>query len=106
MKEITLFIFGGVAQMNEDPPHPKAEFMIAVVGPLSSFFLGLVAYLFYHIGVQNGWPVTVTGVLNYLCWLNIVLAAFNLIPAFPLDGGRILRSALWRWKKIYAGRRI
>ncbi|MCE5212866.1 MAG: site-2 protease family protein [Deltaproteobacteria bacterium] len=99
MKEITLFIFGGVAQMNEDPPHPKAEFMIAVVGPLSSFFLGLVAYLFYHIGVQNGWPVTVTGVLNYLCWLNIVLAAFNLIPAFPLDGGRILRSALWRWKK-------
>jgi Zn-dependent protease len=99
MKEITLFIFGGVAQMEEDTPHPKAEFMIAIVGPLSSCVLGLSFFLLSNLGVKSGWPVTVTGVLNYLSWLNMILAVFNLIPAFPLDGGRILRSALWKWKK-------
>lgn len=99
MKEITLFIFGGVAHMEEDPPSPRAEFMIAVVGPLSSGFLAVAAFLLYKLGMQNGWPVTITGVLNYLSWLNMILALFNLIPAFPLDGGRILRSALWKWKK-------
>ena len=99
MKEITLFIFGGVAQMEEDSPHPKAEFMIAIVGPLSSCVLGLSFFLLSNLGVKSGWPVTVTGVLNYLSWLNMILAVFNLIPAFPLDGGRILRSALWKWKK-------
>ena len=99
MKEITLFIFGGVAHMEEDPPSPKAEFMIAVVGPLSSCLLAISAFLLYKLGIRSGWPVTITGVLNYLSWLNMILAVFNLIPAFPLDGGRILRSALWRWKK-------
>lgn len=99
MKEITLFIFGGVAHMEKDPPSPRAEFMIAVVGPLSSFFLAGSFFLLYHVGVGSGWPVTMTGVLKYLSWLNMILAVFNLIPAFPLDGGRILRSILWRWKK-------
>lgn len=99
MKDITLFIFGGVAHMEQDPPHPKAEFMIAVVGPLSSCLLGFCSFLLFTLGMKIGWPVTVVGVLNYLFWMNIVLAVFNLIPAFPLDGGRILRSALWRWKK-------
>jgi len=99
MKEITLFIFGGVAHMEEDPSSPKAEFMIAVVGPVSSFLLAASAFLLYKVGVYSGWPVTLTGVLNYLSWLNMILAVFNLIPAFPLDGGRILRSALWKWKK-------
>ncbi|MGB5217287.1 MAG: site-2 protease family protein [Smithella sp.] len=99
MKEITLFIFGGVAHMEKDPPSPKAEFMIAVVGPLSSFFLAASFFLLYRFGVGSGWPVTIAGVLNYLSWLNMILAVFNLIPAFPLDGGRMLRSALWRWKK-------
>lgn len=99
MKEITLFIFGGVAHMEEDPPSPKAEFMIAVVGPLSSCLLAISAFLLYKLGIHSVWPVTITGVLNYLSWLNMILAVFNLIPAFPLDGGRILRSALWRWKK-------
>lgn len=99
MKGITLFIFGGVAHMEEDPPSPKAEFMIAVVGPLSSCALALSAFLLYNLGLHSGWPVTLTGVLNYLSWLNMILAVFNLIPAFPLDGGRILRSALWKWKK-------
>jgi Zn-dependent protease/CBS domain-containing protein len=99
MKGITLFIFGGVAQMEDDPPNPKAEFMMAIVGPLSSSLIGLISFLLCSFGEKNGWPVTVTGVLAYLAWLNIILAVFNLIPAFPLDGGRVLRSALWSWKK-------
>jgi CBS domain-containing protein len=99
MKGITLFIFGGVAQMGDEPPNPKAEFMMAVVGPLSSFLIGIFSFLLYGLGEKSGWPVTVNGVLAYLAWLNTVLAVFNLIPAFPLDGGRILRSALWNWKK-------
>jgi Zn-dependent protease/predicted transcriptional regulator len=99
MKGITLFIFGGVAQMGDEPPNPKTEFMMAVVGPLSSFLIGIFSFLLYYLGEKNSWPVTVNGVLAYLAWLNTVLAVFNLIPAFPLDGGRILRSALWNWKK-------
>jgi len=99
IKGITLFIFGGVAQMENEPPHPKAEFMIAFVGPLASCFLGFIFFLLRSFGEKSGWPVAVNGVLDYLTWSNIILAAFNLIPAFPLDGGRILRSALWKWKK-------
>ena len=99
MKGITLFIFGGVAQMEDDPPNPKAEFMMAIVGPLCSCLIGFLSFLLYTFGEKSGWPVTVNGVLNYLAWLNIILAIFNLIPAFPLDGGRVLRSALWGWKK-------
>jgi Zn-dependent proteases len=99
MKGITLFIFGGVAEMEDDPPNSKAEFLTAIVGPLSSILIGVILFLIKLWGEVSGWPVTVTGVLSYLAWLNIVLAAFNLLPAFPLDGGRMLRSALWRWKK-------
>ena len=99
IKGITLFIFGGVANIESEPPHPKAEFMIAIVGPLSSCFLSFLFFLLFNIGERNGWPATVNGVLDYLSWMNIILAVFNLIPAFPLDGGRILRSALWKWKK-------
>ena len=97
MKEITLFIFGGVAHMEGEPSSPKAEFMIAIVGPISSFLLAIFSFLLYELGIISGWPVTITGILNYLSWLNMILAVFNLMPAFPLDGGRILRSALWKW---------
>lgn len=99
IKGITLFIFGGVAQMEGESPNPRAEFMTAVVGPLASFFLGFLLFLFSSFGEKSGWPVTFHGVIDYLCWVNIILAVFNLIPAFPLDGGRILRSLLWKWKK-------
>ena len=99
IKGITLFIFGGMAEMEDDPPNSKTEFLTALVGPLSSFLIGVVLFLIKLWGEISGWPVTVTGVLSYLAWLNIVLAAFNLLPAFPLDGGRMLRSALWSWKK-------
>jgi Zn-dependent protease/CBS domain-containing protein len=103
MKGITLFIFGGVAEMNDEPPGPKAEFLMAVAGPLSSIVLGL---LFYALALAAALPVSASvnaiafsGVLGYLAVINWVLAAFNLIPAFPLDGGRVLRAALWHWKK-------
>ncbi len=99
IKGITLFIFGGVAQMEGEPPHPRAEFMTAIVGPLASLSLGLLLFLLFNFGARSNWPVTVNGVIDYLFWSNIILAVFNLIPAFPLDGGRILRSMLWKWKK-------
>ncbi|MBS3817911.1 site-2 protease family protein [bacterium] len=99
MKGITLFIFGGVAEMNEEPPSPKAEFMMAVAGPISSIVLGLVLLGMWFLGEEGGWPLAVTGVVNYLGLLNLILAGFNLIPAFPLDGGRVLRSILWGWKE-------
>jgi Zn-dependent protease/predicted transcriptional regulator len=99
MKGITLFIFGGVAEMEGDPIDPKTEFKMAIAGPLSSALLSVVTYVVYVWGNHAGWPVEVTGILSYLAWINIALAAFNLVPAFPLDGGRVLRSALWSWKK-------
>jgi Zn-dependent protease/CBS domain-containing protein len=96
MKGITLFIFGGVAEMSEEPRSPKVEFLMAIAGPLSSIAIGFV---FRGIAVAGAaWPIEVTGVLAYLAWINWVLAAFNLIPAFPLDGGRVLRAALWHFK--------
>jgi Zn-dependent protease/CBS domain-containing protein len=99
MKGITLFIFGGVAEMGDEPPTARAEFWMAVVGPVSSIFIGMVFYLVYIWGQASGWPVPVNGVTRYLGWINGLLAAFNLIPAFPLDGGRILRSILWGLKQ-------
>ena len=98
MKGITLFIFGGVAEMDEEPHSPQAEFTMAIAGPLSSILIALVAYGIYALGRARGWVVPVVGVIHYLSMINGLLAAFNLIPAFPLDGGRVLRSALWGFK--------
>ena len=98
MKGITLFVFGGVAEMEDEPSSPKAEFLMAIVGPISSAILGAGAYGASLLGAGAGWPAPVTGVLRYLGWLNLILAAFNLVPAFPLDGGRVLRSILWHVK--------
>lgn len=98
MKGITLFIFGGVAEMGEEPPNPKAEFLMAIAGPIASFVISGSMFLSHHALQAAGWPVAVTGVFHYLAWVNLVLAAFNLVPAFPLDGGRVLRSFLWHTK--------
>ena len=97
MQGITLFILGGVAEMGAEPPGPKAEFRMAVAGPLVSIALGALALALAGLGA--GRPTMLTGVLTYLGLMNLVLAAFNLVPAFPLDGGRILRAALWHWKR-------
>ena len=95
MKGITLFIFGGVAEMEEEPKDAKTEFFMALAGPLASVVLAGVFYGLTALSSGLSWPIQLTGVLAYLWPINLVLAAFNLIPAFPLDGGRVLRSALW-----------
>ena len=99
MKGITLFIFGGVAEMTEEPPSPKAEFFMAVAGPLSSIVLGLGLFAVRLIGDGIGWPKPLLGIISYLALINLILAGFNLLPAFPLDGGRMLRSVLWGLKE-------
>jgi Zn-dependent protease/predicted transcriptional regulator len=95
MKGITLFIFGGMAEMSDEPPSPKAEFIMAAVGPISSIIIAGLFYAIYSAGVTVGISKPVNGVVQYLGFINLVLAAFNTVPAFPLDGGRVLRSILW-----------
>jgi Zn-dependent protease/CBS domain-containing protein len=102
MRGITLFIFGGVAEMAEETPSAKAEFRVAVAGPVVSAFIALVLLGTAAVGKTVEWPAPFVGVVFYLGLINGALVAFNLIPAFPLDGGRILRSVLWRWKKDLA----
>lgn len=98
MKGITLFIFGGVAEMENEPPDPKSEFLMAIAGPLASYFLCAVLYAVAVLGSKQGWSVPVLATLRYVAYMNGILATFNLIPAFPLDGGRVLRAILWGWK--------
>jgi len=100
---ITLFIFGGVAQMKGEPPHPKAEFRIAIAGPLSSFLLAFVFFIFYKTSIDPG----LIALYEYLAHINLILGVFNLIPGFPMDGGRVLRSAIWKktGNLFYATRR-
>jgi Zn-dependent protease/predicted transcriptional regulator len=95
VQDITLFLFGGATRAKVDSRGPGDEFLIAVVGPLTS---GLLAGLF-GIVASLGRDVLSTplaGTLGYLAWTNLLLAGFNLVPGFPLDGGRLLRSAIWR----------
>lgn len=99
MKGITLFIFGGVAEMQDEPPSPRAEFQVAVAGPIVSVIIGALCIGIASSGSLFHWPRAVTGVLGYVGFMNVILVVFNLVPAFPLDGGRVLRSALWQWKK-------
>jgi Zn-dependent protease/CBS domain-containing protein len=98
MKGITLFIFGGVAEMSDEPPTPRAEFQVAIAGPITSVLIGAACLGAAAASNTLNWPKGVTGVLSYVGIMNGVLVVFNLIPAFPLDGGRVLRSALWKVK--------
>jgi Zn-dependent protease len=90
---INLWLFGGVAQFKGGFPSAGAEFRIAVAGPLVSLALGV---LFVLIAAFAGLPTEVDGVVAWLGYTNLILLVFNLLPALPLDGGRILRSALWQ----------
>lgn len=92
---ITLFIFGGVAQMEREPPTARAEFMMAIAGPLASLGLSLLFYLFAALVAAVIADGPATGVLTYLALINLIVAVFNMVPAFPLDGGRVYRAWLW-----------
>ena len=99
ISQITLFIFGGVAEIKKEPQSPKVEFLMAIAGPIVSIIIALTMYYLTQLGNLVGWPVYVTGVTNYLAIINAIIVIFNLIPAFPLDGGRVFRALLWWWKK-------
>jgi Zn-dependent protease/CBS domain-containing protein len=94
VKQITLFLFGGSSHLAEEPRSPGVEFQVTVVGPLASIFLGGLAWLAHGLLLASA-PLAAT-VFGYLAIMNGLLAAFNLVPGFPLDGGRILRSLLWK----------
>jgi Zn-dependent protease/CBS domain-containing protein len=96
---ITLFIFGGVAHMEKEPSSPTVEFKMAIAGPIMSFFLALVFFGLTQAFYNLGFPGPIISITNYLFILNLVVGIFNLIPGFPLDGGRILRAALWNYYK-------
>jgi Zn-dependent protease/CBS domain-containing protein len=99
IRGITFFIFGGVAEMHSEPTSALSEFLMALAGPVASAVLGLLFFLLFGFVASSQGPAAVAGVLWYLSCLNWTLAAFNLVPAFPLDGGRMLRAALWGWRK-------
>jgi Zn-dependent protease/predicted transcriptional regulator len=92
---ITLFIFGGVSEMEEEPSGPGREFVMAIAGPGMSILLSAVFWVaFAALQVLHG-PDVVSKVLEYLAAINLLLGIFNLLPGFPMDGGRVLRSILW-----------
>jgi Zn-dependent protease/CBS domain-containing protein len=95
MHSITLFIFGGVAQMTQEPEQPSVEFRMSLAGPATSLALG-VSFGAIWIAAA-GISEHITAVALWLSRINIVLAVFNLIPGFPLDGGRVLRAIIW-WR--------
>lgn len=97
MRGITLFIFGGVAEMGSEPPNAKSEFLMAIAGPLTSFLIAACAFVVKGVIVTLGFR-GLAAVFSYLALINLMLGLFNLVPAFPLDGGRVLRAALWAKK--------
>ena len=96
---ITLFFFGGVSEMTEEPQDAALEVRMAAAGPLTSFAIAGVLGALWYVGGYTGFPVAVMAVLRYNAFINVALGAFNLIPAFPLDGGRVLRGGLWQSSK-------
>ena len=98
VESIVLWLLGGVAQLRGEARTPGADFRIAIVGPLTSFVLAVVFGLAAGGVTWLGTSGLPFGVLAYLAATNAMLAVFNLIPAAPLDGGRVLRAALWRWR--------
>ena len=95
VRSITLFLFGGAAEMTSEPEDPATELRIAVAGPLASFALALLFWLGVRL-LPSATPDLLLGVVRYLAWINLALGVFNLLPGFPLDGGRILRALIWR----------
>ncbi len=96
VKNITLFIFGGVAELEEETKTPSSELWISIVGPISSFALAVLFYLCHKFSISLNASAPLQELLGYLTLVNLMIAGFNLVPAFPLDGGRVLRALLWR----------
>jgi len=94
VRSITLFIFGGVSNLAGEAKKPSTEFVIAVVGPLTSF---VIAAVVFAIARATSLGASGEAVLGYLVFINVALGLFNLVPGFPLDGGRVLRAIAWNW---------
>lgn len=94
VEDITLFILGGVARISEEPETPQKEFSMALVGPLSSFLLALIFILLAIILRTVSRPLQVAAA--YLAYVNAIVGGFNLLPGFPMDGGRVLRAIVWK----------
>lgn len=98
VRSITLFVFGGISQITKEATRPVVELLVSVVGPLSSLIIAGIFYLFRSLVIKftglDTTSIIVTG-LDWLAFINVMLALFNLIPGFPLDGGRVFRAILW-----------
>jgi len=92
VRGITLHFLGGVSQLDDEPPDPRTEFLMAAAGPLASLAIALGLWL-ARLGVDAPWG---DAILTYLIYVNAAVGVFNLIPGFPLDGGRLLRAVAWR----------
>ncbi|HOM70644.1 MAG TPA: site-2 protease family protein [Armatimonadota bacterium] len=97
IKGITLFIFGGMAQTKGEARTPKVEFWMAISGPLTSLAVAALFYAVTRASIAFELPTAVVAISGYLALINLILAIFNMVPGFPLDGGRVLRSGLWAW---------
>jgi Zn-dependent protease/CBS domain-containing protein len=93
---ITLFLFGGMAHTRMEAETPGDEFQIAAAGPIMSIAIAVLLGATWMLGARFGWPVYILAVLQYIALLNLVLAIFNLLPGFPLDGGRLFRAVVWK----------
>lgn len=93
---VTLFFLGGAAEMTEEPKSPTVEFEMALAGPLSSFGIAALLEGLWYVSVATQLAVEIVAILQYGAFINLILGGFNLLPAFPLDGGRVLRALLWR----------
>ena len=91
---ITLFIFGGVARIGREPDTARAEFQVAAAGPLVSIALSILFLLLYGLSLTHF--DSAATVFQTLALVNLVIAIFNMLPGFPLDGGRVLRAAIWQ----------
>ncbi len=98
VRRIVLFIFGGVSEIEEEPKTPGLELKMAIVGPLSSVLIGIVLGLTWYLLQGLELSPLIVAPLQYISYINLLLGGFNMLPAFPLDGGRVLRAALWKWK--------
>jgi Zn-dependent protease len=96
---ITLFFFGGVSEITHEPRNASLEVRMAAAGPLMSFVLSGVLGFLWFIGTIVNAPVALIAIFNYSAFINLALGIFNLLPAFPLDGGRVLRGSIWKKTK-------